>query len=228
MIKSIKSAVMRILAIIMFLAALFFILTAIWSAITGYSGLDTETKPIEIICVLAALSVILIGGAILLLVKSKKKKDGLVSADGSVKPGNMKDGLTRANGIVMIAAGGLGALAWPPLILFGFAWTGGPPDFERLVSVPYVVSMSCGLIGAICGLIAGIMIVKAGAVPGKAITVLAIAAAILYLPGIVLLYVMYWYSLTFLVVLLGFAPPVLYLIKTHCGGGKWKKVQINE
>jgi len=127
-----------------------------------------------------------------------------------------KDILMGANGVVMIVTGAFGVLVWPLLILLGFAWTGGPPNFERSVSAPYVIIMSCGLIAAICGLVTGIMIIKNSADQGKMKTTLAVLTAILYLPGIALLYLMYWYSLSFLVLLLGFAPPVLYLLRTHC------------
>jgi len=134
-----------------------------------------------------------------------------------------RDGLMTAIGIIMTAGGAIGILIWIFLLLFGVAWTGGPPAFERSVSTAYLAAMAIGLIGAIFGLITGIKVIATGAEPRRQKTVLAGLAALAPLPGSVVLSVMYWFPMAVVVLLMGFLPPVLYLVKIFKASRKIKQ-----
>lgn len=134
-----------------------------------------------------------------------------------------RDGLTTAIGVMMTAGGAIGIFVWFFLLLFGFAWTGGPPEFERSVSTIYVAAMASGIIGAILGLITGIMVITTGIAPGRVKTVLVVLAALAPLLGSVILCLMYWFPMAVVVLLLGFFPPVLYLVKIFKVSRKIKK-----
>ena len=125
-----------------------------------------------------------------------------------------KDGLAITVGIIMIIVGALGLLVWPILMLLGFAWTGGPPDYERSFSLYYVCVISAGFLGAILGLITGIMAVRNSGRRSWVKIAFTAVAAILCLPVIVLSIQLYVFPLTLLILLFSFAPPVIYLIRT--------------
>ena len=128
-----------------------------------------------------------------------------------------KDSLSKAIGIIMIIAGGLGILFWLVLFILGVLLSGGGhPDYANESTVPleYAIPVGLGLIGAVFSLITGIIIAgKKGSQGGNAENVLAIVTAILYLPAIVLLTIMYWYFASIPALLFGFAPPAILLVK---------------
>jgi len=128
-----------------------------------------------------------------------------------------RDSLSTAMGVIMMIAGGLGIIFWLVLLLLGVLLSGGGhPDYthENTIALEYAIPVVLALIGAIFSLITGIVIVrKKRADGGNAIKVLIIATAILYLPAIVMLSIMYWFFASIPALLFGLAPPVVLLIK---------------
>jgi len=121
--------------------------------------------------------------------------------------------LPKAIGIIMIIAGGLGFFFWLILLVLGVLLSGGGhPDYahENTVALEYAIPVGLGVIGAVFSLITGISIVG----KKRTVKVLAIATAILYLPAIVLLTMMYWYFASIPALLFGFAPPAIYLVNS--------------
>ena len=133
---------------------------------------------------------------------------------------NGKDGLTKALGIVMIAAGVLGIIGWLLLAVLGYLLSGGTADGRSDVPLEFLVPIVVGFVGAILSLITGVMAVAKGASPGKAKIVFAAFTALSYLPGIVILARMWWYFAAVPAFLFGFAPPVIYLVRIIVIGRK--------
>jgi len=132
---------------------------------------------------------------------------------------NKKDGLAKTLGIIMMTAGVIGLLGWLILLVLGFLLSGGTaPEYQtgngNEMALEYLIPVAAGFLGAVLSLITGIKIVSKKDSSDKTKIVLAALTPIFYIPGIVILSLMWWFFASIPAFLLGVVPPLLYLIRT--------------
>jgi len=124
------------------------------------------------------------------------------------------DKLIKIIAIIMMIAGAIGILGWG--FMYGVvaeAFAGEDIGGEMLSF--YGMSISLGFIGSIIGIVAGIKIRSKKKQHPKTLIHLALLTSLMQLPGSLLFAVSLWLFAAIPAMLIGVAPPVVFMIKFY-------------